>query len=175
MKFWIFYHRNIDDFDELGPYEIYAYTNNKDLAKNFKDTRNMNNFYLKKMDLDRKEYNDLYRNYMNQILEWFTGTTRDNTGIMEFSIALTRQESIFTTNQATLMLHESLYRYAWFPIDPLKKEYKKALNILNYQGIRDYILRGETDTHIELIQKMHTDDLRLILNNYGDLFLKEGD
>ena len=62
--------RACSEDDECGVKELYALTNIKSLYKDFKNTRDMNKFELRTMDLTKDEYAQLARNHRECVLQW---------------------------------------------------------------------------------------------------------
>lgn len=89
---YIFYLiRDVQNVYKYEKYDIYAYTTDKKIAKEFKLTRDMNKFYLKKINMTRKELNDMYKYNMNAQLEIHNGTTYlSDYKPIKFSMVLTR-------------------------------------------------------------------------------------
>ena len=56
MKVWKIYIKNIDKDTDTRKYELYAITKDKDILEEFKQTRNMDNFIIKKGNFEKAEY-----------------------------------------------------------------------------------------------------------------------
>lgn len=169
-KFWIFYIINKSIAENNGEFvnDVYAFTNDIELAENFINTRNMEIFYAKYVKLNKSEYNDLIRHYMTCELEWFKGTTKNKKyKIKPIKVALTRKEKMRIQSMASLTLHEEIYKYVWKNIFPFKFEYIKALKVLLYLDLQRYITDGEElESH-----SIYSNDLAIIIGNIRELFI----
>ena len=56
MKVWKIYIKNIDKDTDTRKYELYAITKDKDILEEFKQTRNMDKFIIKKDNFEKSEY-----------------------------------------------------------------------------------------------------------------------
>lgn len=65
MKVYLFY-IFADGFNESHVPILYAYTNNKEYAKRFRETRNMDIFIEDVKHVDKSEYNELTMNFHNR-------------------------------------------------------------------------------------------------------------
>lgn len=83
MTIWMFYLREADAFrrgdarNGTNDYILYGLTNQKSLAKKFKETRNMKKFKEIKKDIDREEYELLASEERDSVLEERSLTTSD--------------------------------------------------------------------------------------------------
>lgn len=173
-KFWFFYiiDKQIADEHQVFVNDIYAYTDDPELAENFISTRNMSIFYMKTKKLTDSDMKELFRHYMIFELELFEGTTRNKKyHVKKFSIALTRRERQIVQAKSSVILHENVYHFVWNNIAPFKNKYIKALKTILYLDLRKYISDGDSGTEGYL----YSNDLTIILENYRDLFIKSGD
>lgn len=124
MKVWIFYltDRDIIDFytttcrvestqykqvDLNSGYLLYAYTDKKKLARLFRETRNMEKFYVKEIEITEEEFkemDDIYHGFNNILL---SSLSRDTDQENTLKIPLTSTEQWICVDNA----QESLFNY----------------------------------------------------------------
>lgn len=161
-KYWLFFSKETTD--------IYAFTDNRKTANNFKKTRNMKKFICKKCELDRKSINELIKYYMTSELKMFEGMTKnDKYEYKQFSIALTTFETHDCEVMSSLLSSDILSRYAFENIIFLKDKYKNALYKLLYNVVHDYI-NGSEDSYNIMQDFIYPDQFNIIMDRYGDLF-----
>lgn len=173
-NFYLFYIISNRGFYGTDQYDIYAFTDNKKIANNFKKTRNMKKFFCKKKKLDREEYNELIRHYMENELEMFEGTTKGKHYTIEtFSLVITRREKRTCQSMGSLILNENLYQYAWGSPNVFKDKYKNALKHLQYESINLYLdLGDEFDGYVEdIVENMFPDDFNILMDQFGPTFI----
>ena len=170
-KFWIFYLVYDKAIWDVEPYGIYAYTNKKEYAKKFENTRNMNRFCMKELKLDREEINALYKNFTNNQLEIMKGKTKlnDTKEIREFETVVTMREQIACKHHATLYINEYACRYAWDTPYIFKSKYIRALNTIGYSYYYNYI-RGTEEMLVPIYKNIEPDMLSILLDLYKELF-----
>lgn len=133
-KVWIFY---LTDSTCLGYTNeddniIYAFTDNKELKKQFLLTRRNSLFQVEKIIMTNHEYNSFLKEFMHSELRSFSGYYRGKNNTAEkFSMPLTKEEELAVKSAACVNCNEKLYEYA-MQIDsyPLKKEIQDALESL---------------------------------------------
>lgn len=173
FKYWIFYLVNSRCIFDISNYDIYAFTDNKEIAENFIKTRNMNKFYLKKMKLNREERNNLIKNNLNSELSFMEGTTRTRKyKVTSFKIAVTKHEKLFCNNDETIYIHEYLYRFVWGEPSILKDKYINALSTLGFIQMHEMIVDGDMDSWSDTVSRMHPDHFNMILSHVKDLFIE---
>lgn len=175
-KFYIFYLNTEDEVYGVQPSEIYAYTNKKKYAKEFINSRISSNFRMKIVKLDRDEMNTLYNEHMLKILEPVDMLTRysDSVDRKTVRIIVTRQEHMTCDNQASLYLHEYLYRDVFTSPIIFKKKYIKALTKILYSGLH-YFVHGIDDIYMKTAERVSPNIVNILLDNFGELFKEEGD
>ena len=168
-KIWIFY--LLEEDHGTDKYDIYAFTDNISYVEGFVKTRNMSKFYMKACKLDKAEYNDLIRHYMNSELDIFEGHTKTSNKYKskEFEIVLTRREKIQMQSISSLYINDYIYKNVWDSPFVFKKKYQKALDILKYSGLHDFVVNG-VDSYMSVEEVLTADDFNFILNTYGNLF-----
>lgn len=164
-----------DDMADVAQYDIYAYTNSKEILKQFKETRNMDKFYIKKESFTKEELNDLYKTHMHSNLEKYKVSFRDNCyHYHEASIPITQWERMKIDMASSMVIHEKIYEHVWTDIYPLKKKYYNALSKLLYVGLHHYITEGGDDLWSETEGKMISLSLPCLFDYCGELFPQEG-
>ena len=160
-KFWLFY------LKETG--KLYAYTSNKEYAYNFKLTRNMSKFIVKKVKLDSCEMNELYSSDVDGILSTYDGHTVDNKyKIIDFSLIMTKREIKSVMVEETMAVSTSVLRYVWVPPMVLNEKYLDPLRCLLYPFLHAYIKDDSIDERV--FRCIKSDSLKIILSIYGELF-----
>lgn len=172
-KVWVFYLIGMDNFFDTDKGEIYAYTDKKEYAKSFRDTRDMTKFREKKFSLSRSEYNELVHEYMRSDLEIFDGRTRSSEYmIKDFGIVLTMKESISIKTIREIYARENLFNYAWTDISFLKDKYAQALKKLQYCAFNGYIITGNDDIYNHIVETVIPDDFKILMDNIGSTLIK---
>jgi len=128
-KYYLYYlyDENIDDNVEL-----YAYTDNKELAKQFEKERDMNLFHKRVMKFDRSTVNNLVKYNQPNNLMLMNGYTKDidNPGIpVPFSLVVTEAEEM-----SLISSYDSFISYEIFSmarVNPFCFN-KKIFNALKY-------------------------------------------
>lgn len=174
--FWIFYLLD-EDFYGTSKYDIYAYTDSKDIAKRFKETRDMKKFFMKRVKLDSDGFNNIVRYYSSNELENFTGKLRveDKNISKNFSIPITRREKQHVKNMASLYLNEYLCNAAWYDAGIYKSKYFNALNELLYVGVHAsmYFQTYDENTWEILQKRMNSNDFNILYKNFSEVLTKD--
>ena len=164
-KFWLFYYR-----EETGELTLYAFTNDKKMAKEFTRSRS-DRFYTKKFVLGRHEYNILMRQYMSCELEWFTGKMRGKDGkAVDWTMPITYEEKLAVMRGRTTVCNEILYQSTELDVSFFREEFVEALNTLGYNDIRNYYKIGDEESYRIFREKFIPNDLAFILDKYGYTF-----
>ena len=183
MKKWktyIFYLHDVSDigygyFDTVENNEIYAYTTKKNLADDFIKGRDMSKFYIKKVELNKKDLNALYHDYMNQELMIYEGITRTKKyKIKDFSCVLTKREVTIIEAMLSRYMHEKIYKYLWTDPDVFKDKYKEALDNILYTGLNKYITEGGDGIWEQTEGRMLENHLSAIVFSLSYLFKDNG-
>lgn len=163
-KFWLFYTK-YDAHGSNEDYELYAFTDNNEMAKSFKETRCMAKFYMKTVKLDRMNYNELIRHHMMCELEFYEGNCKleSSNKIKKYIMAITKREKQRLLTDITLVLHENLYYYVWDNISILNDEYLNALALLGYPGLQTFIYYGENPVKQSIEDSLVCNDINLLL------------
>lgn len=171
-KYWVFY--LLEDTSDGNAYDVYAFTDNIEYAKSFMSTRNMEIFYIKTIKLDRDEYNELIRNYMNCELDEYIGMCIDKKyKLHNFRVILTRKEKIYTQSLSSLCVNEQIYQYVWLDMSICKRKYRKALHAIYYLPLCDFIVNGDDNPMYNHDNTpLCANDFNIIMESYGSLFHK---
>lgn len=191
MKLWRFYKIPEKEYNEIQKskgksveerYNLYAFTNNKKLAKAFIKTRNMKAFLIRKSDdLEREEYIDFVNNNRGEELV----EKPIPTAINKFT---SKQEKIdvklcITFNEYQVM--ESLdggilsSQEYWMSLDSpdiFRSKYRKLLSYFDY-GVQHKLMTGmhplddEEDDYSA--PDFRYDNLAIFLAEYAHLFALE--
>lgn len=177
MKFWFFYTKE-DPTQENSPYELYAFTNDSSIAKEFIKSRCMDKFYAKTKKLDRQNYNELIRHHMTAELSMFKGKCRMSKSVkpLDFELPITKREKTKIIQNQSIYLHEYLYRYVWDDIGILKDKYLEALATLGYPMLQTFIYYGDNPISRSVEDSMLANDMNILLEEFGWSFVpdKEG-
>ena len=155
-KYYIFYKRSDGD--------IYAYTDNKEYYKKFKEQRNMKNFIYKKKELTGEQVSELAREYNNGILENCSLKYSDNGKISHIKMIITKMEKFAIMNESSDLLACGIYQYAWIPPEIFNDEIIKSLKILNYTKCHNLLSKG--NSFFEIFTE--ADELGIFLRQFSD-------
>lgn len=164
-KFWFFYTK-YDAYGENDDFELYAFTDNKEIAQSFKDTRCMDKFYLKTAKLDRQNYNELIRHHMMCELSYHEGNCKIDFSnkLKKYKMAITKREEQRLLRDISLFMHEKLYGCVWKDIWCLADKYIDALTLLCYPGLQSYITLGENPIHQSVEDAILCNDINLLFD-----------
>lgn len=141
FTYWIFYIKkdaihdrfmrdNICGKDGLP---IYAYTDNKTMAKKFMEERNMDKFYMKKVKIINKEINKLNNDYPHQLLSSkYLITSDENRNDCKIAFSITDEEFRFVTHYGYQILSSGMSEIAKYSPKLFNKRYWNALDTLMY-------------------------------------------
>lgn len=172
-KIWLFYLISDEEIHNTLKYDIYAFTNDIELADNFTNSRDMSKFYIKCKKINIEEKNNLIKYYMNCELEKMTCMTRmkNDYKIQSIALAVTRKERISCQNLSSLYLNEYIYREVWNDPQIFKSKYRNALNTILYEGLHKYISLGDNEIWENSISKMHSNDLSIMMQLIKESFI----
>lgn len=120
--------------------DLFAYTDNKIYIQEFKKSRDMNRFYVKKQYINRKTVNDLAANIPKKYLVCKELPTKPKGSII--SIVLTQYEYEGLISQGNYIFFNKIRQNTHLDFSILKDEYYDALNNLGY-GIYFSIWKGD--------------------------------
>lgn len=136
-KYYFYYIKSDNDKPEL-----YAYTDNKELAKEFEIQRNMEIFSRVKHKLTRKALNDLVKEYPELSLELVTGYTKNNSyksDSVEFHLVMTNVEKMSIISEYDNVINAKLWALTQNDPRLFNKDIKKALSYIDYEyGYANY-------------------------------------
>ena len=131
MKLYIF--KQIGD--ARGSYAspiLHAFTTDKKLAKDFKETRDMDNFIHHVVEVDETEYNHFARNYSSKNLERVTLRSKNDYGeLVKIPIVMTFSEedqSVLRTD----MVYEEMGKHTIYESLSFNDEIRDALSYIDY-------------------------------------------
>lgn len=176
IKVYVFYLTTDDEVYGIQPMEIYAYTTSKKDAMRFKKSRSPDKLCMKKLILDSTQVNELYKEHMLQQIESVEAYTRYSDSIKKhcFKIMLTKEERMVCDREASVYLHEYIYRNVWTTPYVFKNKYIKALTRLLYSGFH-YFICGRDDIAMKTAEKVVPNTMSILLDNFGELFDERGD
>ena len=155
-KYYIFYKRSDGD--------IYAYTDNKEYYKKFKEQRNMKNFIYKKKELTGEQVSELAREYNNGILENCSLKYSDNGKISHIKMIITKMEKFAVMNESSDLLSCEIYQYTWISPEIFNDEIIKSLEVLNYTKCHNLLSKG--NFYFEVFTE--ADELGIFLRQFSD-------
>lgn len=169
-KIWVFYllKKSVDD---ILPNDIYAFTDDKNLAKSFRQTRNPERFYEKTMRVTIDEYQSLGYENMSKELRAVTLDTKTESYLPDKAeLVLTRnEEELIRSNE--YVFTNALLDYVFNPVI-FTKHYRWALEVLLFDDIYHYGCcdDGADDASDKISDCLILDELGMLLDIYGDLF-----
>ena len=149
--------------------DVYAFTNNIEIANNFINTRNMDVFVCRIHKITNSEYNDFLKNYMKEELAMYESNTKNRGSVQTINIALTRRERTMIRNEISNILYGKILEYMSWNTEIIKKKYRDCLDKILYFGnsgfeFEDDVASSERETRII------PNDLNYIIDRYGILF-----
>ena len=154
-KHYLFYMKN-----EL---ELYAYTEDPDLAKAFEDLRDMKKFYKKEVSLNSSERKELFDLHSECLLSIYPlkGPSSE-----EFPMPMTSLENLCVTSRASNLLVVQLPLTS--EINPIifTEEIGDALRLLGYHDLYKYSHDPEASGTLSKIFEVNT--FYIFLEMYGD-------
>ena len=164
-KYWLFYLVDKDaEFDDL-----YAFTDNPELAENFIETRSCKKFYLRIEKFDTSEINQFLRTRLPLELSMFSGNMRIRSNdVKNFSVAMTDREISDIRMHFSSFLYEKLLSIELNDTRCLKKKYIKALQNLLFPPAFETI--EDAEDAVQRVVSTEIDNFKYIYDAYGDLF-----
>jgi hypothetical protein len=166
--------------DARGSYPeplLYAFTAKKSLAKSFKETRDMDNFIYKEVNIDEEEYNRFASKYPKKNLIMSSLSTRnDNGDITKISLPLTYSEEEFILLRSDNVMYE-LSKYTIMESMILDDHILDALNDISYFDIMAFYNNMDRESFSSLTMKLNSldltyDQLEIFLYFYGYMMKK---
>lgn len=184
VTYWLFYSeipiKTDEGIDDISVTNLYAYTDNKKIAKMFKKQRNLRFFRVEKKVLSREDIHFLASTHPDRILMFSHGITKIGINkTRKYTIAATRRELQLAQCNATHMQLSIMPRLSGI-IDPnlLKPHYRILLAFIGYwyYVAPDYWEQLQLESDIFKTIDVEQDTLAHIIYLYGDLFkTKKGD
>lgn len=185
-KYWFFYIKPeyldlvyTEEEDSL----LYAYTDNKEYAKMFKEQRDMNKFFVVKREIDKDEVNYLAKDFMREYLikkEVKTKSRGIGSKTIKYDLILTSTEEHMINHISSKILIVDSMCYAWLNPYIFNNEYLSALAVIGFKEKFD--MMNNLDSVINRENKMGTniqaDLLSTFIKEYGFLLAsdkKEGE
>ena len=150
MKLWTFYYINKDMLNKDGVYEtgydLLAFTNNKEYALMFIETRDASKFIIRKHKVTKEEYAEYANEHLGKKLDLYKVSIRDNgkhttEGVIPVDILMTYDEHTYIDEPAFIVEDPGFWDGAAFPFI-FKDKYetlkdacsagRMVLNISNY-------------------------------------------
>ena len=176
-KYWFFYIK--PEYQELVYTEtddslLYAYTDNKEYAKIFRNQRDMNKFFMKKIDISKEEVNYLALNFTREyIIKKDIKTKSRGVGsqIIDYSLIVTKAEDSLLQSTISKVLLVDIYRFAWLNPYIFTTEYLTSLDKIGFKDKFDILSTWKrTDDPIDKIGKnVHPDYLSAFIHEFNSL------
>lgn len=148
-KYWFFYIKPefIDDvvLPQLGD-TLYAYTDNKDYAEKFMNTRDMNKFVLKKSKISKGLVNYYADNIHSGYLSEESLPTKPDGRIV--NIVMTSMERSNLKNTINSVMLYKLWRKAIINPESFINKYKNALKYMGFDIGYDYMSGDSNGTEL---------------------------
>ena len=179
-KVWVFFLLKDASYDGVKMNGIYAFTDSKELAKNFRETRSMKLFYEKKYMMDPIEHSQLLHDKMLRELRMVDcGTKTKDYKAVSFRIALTAKEENVLRAEETDFSYNLLTSKTFDP-SIFTYEYRRALDTLLFTALYHYNQADDysDDASDILSECFGIDEFACLMALYGDLFVdprEEGD
>lgn len=120
-------------------YSLYAFTPMKKIAKYFKDTRDMNIFYPKTIELDREDYDDFCEDHSQYLLEFHSVET---TTVVDGRYKAGSTEILMTLTESDEILYHAFAAY----VNMMEKNFSDnggiILNVLQNQLLKKQVMRA---------------------------------
>lgn len=164
--------------DEEETYKIYAYTDEKNVMKEFDFTRDIENIFIKKKKkLNRNEVNILARDYQTNIIHLYE-VKAYNYNKKEFEtliLPMTHIENITLENMKSNLMLTQIYQSCWLNPNVFKKDIQRVLKILRYKSLYNSITRGLEDCNEnDENTNIKPDELGIFLHYFGYTMRKKG-
>lgn len=152
--------------------DIYAYTDNKKISKEFDKYRNMKKIKKVIKKISKEDVNELAIDYKLQRLtnyEFIDTASKSN-----LIIPVTELEKITIINQSVNIRENEIYSYCWFPHSVFKSDIRESLISLKYHIFHDDISKcglKMSDMFPNIEKQAVIDELSLFIRLYG-IYLK---
>lgn len=176
-KFWFFYYKDPKQPNVLYDEDIYAWTDDKRLAKQFQKERNMDLFTLVKEELNYTDQRIIGEEYTDCLLEPYEMAmyNKDKTKRFVVTFALTKEE-VTTINVSSMsLLVKNVYGNCWQNPIIFNDKLYEALEVLEYTKIYYNIISKN-------MYPMENDDIHLkpdifsiFIRNYGKTLKEYGE
>lgn len=161
-KYWFFYSKDTN--------EIYAYTDNKNLADGFEKQRDMNKFIKIKKKISRSLVNDLAKDYNGEYLldKYLRSYDHDTKEVNDCNIIMTNIEWITVSSIGFSFVNEDIYKYCWLSPYVFNDDVFNALKYIGYNDLHNVLVRTvEDDNTNDPYDYIMADDLGIFLKYYG--------
>jgi len=154
MKLYVYYFADKNAEERIEPF-LYAYTNDKELADKFEDTRDMNKFILKTKDNIKKKHmlEIAHTHSRHQLVKTYFDTKDmdDPTKIIKVPLVCTweEEETVFIKSDQISYIFS---KYMFNPV-ALNLKLQKSLNTLGYFQMYNFLYNNF------LVSEELTDDL----------------
>lgn len=177
MKVWRFYYAQKREDNDRMDYQLYAVTNKKEYAKEFKQTRNMDKFVINESKLDFDEWKEFANDNRGSVLDIMTFMTRRELpngfyGTKPISVLCTLDEY---QNCSEEDVQIEIYQEEFFRDIPhysiFKKKTIEALKTLQYTYTYDLFKQSghPLDDGEELTApELKIDEFSVFVNTYRD-------
>ena len=169
--YWVFYIK--DEYIDRVPDSVscrlnrhlYAYTDKKEYAKEFRKTHSKDAIIMKKVKLNRDGVRLLAQEFQNNIIRKQTLTTKDEDyHSIEIKMCMTEKEYMISENSCYAHV-EDIWKYVWESINHLDNKYVKALNDLGYTYLYEKLENG----NCSYVPNMEPDILGSFIYNFKSI------
>ena len=157
------------EYSKFCPYNggnLYAYTDNMKYAKEFKKTRDMKKFHIKKYLVTSEELMNLTENYPPLYLNrYFYNTidfSSDHIKMTKIPLVSTKCENIMVGNIENSILLQKVYNFAWISPSIFTNEIQKILKDIGYTTVHR-VIRGIEKNEPDI----RIDQLSIFIHEYG--------
>lgn len=172
--YWCFYYHDAASQDDI--WELYAYTDKKEYAKQFEATRNMKKFRKKSLKLTRKEVNYLADNYQGEYLRESLYLTKlpskHKYDITYVKFITTEMEDITARSWMSTFLTIKLWDNCWFDYHIFNDDLIEVLRKLHYTDGYDMIMGYENEDEIDNEDTLIPDEFAMFLHLYKHTIYK---
>ncbi len=114
---------------------LYAMSNDKDMVKLFKKTRNMEKFYVKEQDISKKDYESILRDHHMLMLRniWLKSRVNGNTSVVNIPGTSIEEQEVMRKLDTVcdIILPDNIDDFT----NIISKLNKKTINLLNSIGL----------------------------------------
>lgn len=171
IKYYLFYLIERDENQIEISRKLYAYTDDKKIAKKFKEERDNNQFHMVTMYPSKEEIHDIALEYKDLILsdkglKFFNSKTGVST---PGSLVMTREEYLTVHRRASSLILQELPIHTWISPYIFKQKTFEALDTLGYVSFYKEIESGYSEDEISVV----ADEVAIFIHYFGKT-LKEG-